>query len=107
MNHLILIFIIQFANWNTEINSSTYLEPISQKEELKKEAYLILNAKCNFCHTQKKNRVIFTLENMDSLSTSIELQVFINKKMPKGRKNKLTLVDEAKLKRWIESLKIP
>ena len=104
MNHLILIL---FANWNTEINSSTYLEPISQKEELKKEAYLILNAKCNFCHTQKKNRVIFTLENMDSLSTSIELQVFINKKMPKGRKNKLTLVDEAKLKRWIESLKIP
>jgi uncharacterized membrane protein len=107
MSHLLLILIMLLTNWNAEINSSTCIELIYQKEELKNEVYFILNTKCNFCHAQKKNKVIFTLENMNSLSTSIELQVLINKKMPKGRKNKLTLAEEAKLKSWIYSLKIP
>ena len=106
MSHL-LILIILFANWNTEINSSTYIDSINQKVELKKEVYFILNTKCNFCHAKKKNRVIFTLDNMNSFSTSIEQQVFINKKMPKGRKNKLNMAEEEKLNIWINSLDNP
>tara|TARA_R110000737_G_scaffold15842_1_gene32727 strand:- start:1392 stop:1712 length:321 start_codon:yes stop_codon:yes gene_type:complete len=106
MSHL-LILIILFTNWNTIINSSTYIDSINQKVELKKEVYFILNTKCNFCHAKKKNRVIFTLDNMNSFSTSIEQQVFINKKMPKGRKNKLNMAEEEKLNIWINSLDNP
>lgn len=76
-SHLILIILL--TNWNTEINLSNYLASIYQKEEIKKEVYFILNTKCNFCYAQKKNRVAFTLYNMNSLSTSIEIQVFIAK----------------------------
>ncbi len=104
MSHLLLIFILLVTNWNTEINSSTYIDSINQEVELKKEVYFILNTKCNFCHVQKKNRITFTLDNMNNFSTSIEQQVFIKKKMPKGRKNKLNIAEEEKLKTWLNSL---
>lgn len=106
MSHL-LIFIILLTNWDAEINSSSYIDSINQKVELKKEVYLILNTKCNFCHIQKKSSLIFTLDNMNSFSTSIKQQVFVNKKMPKGRKNKLNMAEEEKLHTWINSLDIP
>ncbi|MFX0558312.1 hypothetical protein ACOCEA_16040 [Maribacter sp. CXY002] len=70
----------------------------------KTAAYYVLTNKCNICHAAKKRQSIFTLHNMDSLSEAINLQVFIKKKMPKGKKNKLTLEDERQLKAWLNSL---
>ena len=85
--------------------SSKELQVIgNQTKTAKKEAYLVLNTKCNFCHSVKKNRTIFSLENMDGLAKAIEFQVFTKKKMPKGRKNKLSSLEETQLLNWIKTL---
>ncbi|WP_405416014.1 hypothetical protein [Maribacter sp. Asnod1-A12] len=87
------------------IPSSKELQVIgNQTKTVKKEAYLVLNTKCNFCHSVKKNRTIFSLENMDGLAKAIEFQVFTKKKMPKGRKNKLSSLEETQLLNWIKAL---
>lgn len=75
-----------------------------QTNTTKQSAYLVLHTKCNFCHSVKKNRTIFSLQNMDGLAKAIEYQVFIKKKMPKGRKNNLSSLEEEKLLKWITSL---
>ncbi|SDL92603.1 hypothetical protein SAMN04488514_103406 [Kriegella aquimaris] len=74
---------------------------LTQKQP-KDDALIILQTKCNFCHTLKKRTDIFTLENMDSLAVEINKQVFIKRKMPKGRKVALTPNEERTLKNWIE-----
>ncbi|WP_405398143.1 hypothetical protein [Maribacter sp. Asnod2-G09] len=78
--------------------------PASQTNTTKQDAYSVLNTKCNFCHSVKKNRTVFSLENMDNLAKAIEYQVFIKKKMPKGRKNNLSSLEKEKLLKWISSL---
>ena len=75
-----------------------------QINNTKQDAFSVLNKKCNYCHADKKNRSVFTLENMNIFAEAIEYQVFVKKKMPKGRKNKLTLTEEKMLRTWIESL---
>lgn len=77
---------------------------VNQTNTEKEVAFNILKTKCNSCHTKKKNRITFTLGNMNSLAPEIESQVFIKKKMPKGRKNQLTLLEEDKLRNWIRTL---
>jgi biotin synthase-like enzyme len=84
---------------NTDVNSNFELQ-----QTIKLKAYNVLKSKCNFCHVKKRDRIIFTFDNMDSLSKVIEFQVFTKKKMPKGRKNKLSNLEEDKLISWIRSL---
>lgn len=74
---------------------------MSQKEK----AFKVLQTKCNVCHATKKKLDIFTYENMDSLATEINKQVFIKKKMPKGKKIKLTLSERENLLLWIQQIK--
>jgi len=46
------------------------------------------------CHATKKHTDIFTLKNMNSLAIEINRQVFVKRKIPKGRKTKLTEEEE-------------
>ena len=100
----IIYIILVFINFipQPSINDQQVLE--SQTNTTKQGAYLVLGTKCNICHSAKKNRTIFSLENMDDLAKAIEYQVFITKKMPKGRKNNLSSLEEEKLLKWISSL---
>ena len=75
-----------------------------QINSTKQDAFSVLNRNCNFCHSNKKGRTVFTLKNMNDFAKAIEFQVFLKKKMPKGRKNKLTLTEEKMLRTWIDSL---
>jgi len=87
--------------------SSQLIDPIkieSQQEEIKQKAFKVLVNKCNSCHATKRNRKIFTLENMGSLSEDINTQVFVKEKMPKGKKNELTTDEKELLKRWLSTL---
>jgi len=76
----------------------------SNQNDVQQQALTILKNKCNVCHTIKKRQTVFTIDNMDSLSDIIYYQVFEKKKMPKGRKIKLTQQEEAQLKTWLNSL---
>lgn len=69
--------------------------------DAKAEAFSVLTEKCNVCHATKKRTDIFTSENMDSLAADIHKQVFVKRKMPKGKKIKLTENESQALQQWL------
>ncbi|MFS4469392.1 hypothetical protein [Maribacter sp. 2210JD10-5] len=77
----------------------------SFQEDIKSQAFKVLQTKCNTCHATKKRQDIFTFKNMDSLSPEIYKQVFVKKKMPKGRKATLTTEESDALLAWINDKK--
>ncbi|MDF4204239.1 hypothetical protein PXD56_14790 [Maribacter sp. SA7] len=101
---LIILHFLAIVNINSDPFIKTLAITDNQSKTIKQEAYLVLNTKCNFCHSVKKNRTVFSLENMDGFSKAIANQVFIKKKMPKGRKNKLSTLEEEQLLNWIKTL---
>lgn len=71
--------------------------------DAKDRAFAVLRTKCNSCHATKKRTDVFTLENMDSLAADIHKQVFVKRKMPKGRKTKLTEEETRRLEVWLDA----
>ncbi len=70
-------------------------------ETPKDKAFQILENKCNACHIKKNRRRVFTLEKMDAWVNDVYKQVFIKKRMPKGKKIKLTSQEYQDLLTWI------
>lgn len=73
-----------------------------EQQASKSGAFKVLQIKCNSCHATKKRTDVFTWENMDSLATDIWKQVFVRKKMPKGRKINLTQGEATALQDWLD-----
>jgi len=73
--------------------------------EQKTEAFNILKTKCNVYHSNENPSKVFTLENMNGIAKKINKQVFIWKRMPKGKSISLTKHEKLILKNWIKSLK--
>lgn len=71
-------------------------------DDLKKEAFSILNNKCNSCHRKQNPFMIFTEKNMTKRVTKINKQVFELKRMPKQNGTPLTQEEYAILKSWIK-----
>ena len=69
--------------------------------DLKSDAYEILKSKCNGCHQVKNPARVFTLDNMDKFSAVIYKQVFVKKRMPKGKEIKLTDDEYERLRKWL------
>ena len=65
------------------------------------EAYKVLTQKCNVCHSDKNPSKIFTLENMNGLARKINRQVFVWKRMPKGKEISLSNQEKETLKNWL------
>ncbi len=76
--------------------------PLQEKQNIRSQALIVLQTKCNACHTKKKE-VVFTAKNMSSYARSIQYQVFVKKRMPKG-KVKLTTAEKEVLRKWIVSM---
>ncbi len=72
--------------------------------DLKKAALGVLVQKCNVCHRSANPGRVFTAANMESLAPRIYKQVFVKRRMPKGRTVKLTGEEGQQLKSWLESL---
>lgn len=77
---------------------------LKTQTSVKQKAFVVLRNKCNVCHASKKRLAIFTLTNMDSLQTVINEQVFVKRKMPKGKKNQLSAQETLDLANWLKSL---
>ncbi|AXT60076.1 hypothetical protein D1816_06820 [Aquimarina sp. AD10] len=69
------------------------------------KSFQILDNKCNVCHAKRNRRRLFTLENMNSWADDVYKQVFVKKRMPKGKKIKLTSEEYQNLLNWITSTK--
>lgn len=74
--------------------------------KLKNEAYNVLDKSCNYCHIKRNPSKVFSMENMSDYANDIYVQVFVKKRMPKGRNKALRIDDEKALMRWISSLTI-
>ena len=77
----------------------------SAKDSSKDKAFSVLETKCNICHKTRNKRRLFTKLNMDNWAEDVYMQVFIIKRMPKGKKIKLTNEDYQQILTWITSLK--
>jgi len=69
----------------------------------KEKAFQILENKCNGCHSKRNKRRVFTLDNINLWADDIYKQVFIKKRMPKGKKIKLTSQEYQDLLTWIST----
>lgn len=72
-------------------------------ETPKENAFQILENKCNVCHSKRNKRRVFTLDNMNLWAGDVYRQVFIKKRMPKGKKVKLTSQEYQDLLTWIST----
>ena len=72
----------------------------------KTEAFKILENKCNVCHVKRNRSKIFTQDNMNLFAYDIHSQVFVKKRMPKGKKIELTNAEFITLKNWLKTLNI-
>jgi uncharacterized membrane protein len=92
---------IKVNNESTEFHiSDDFIEYSNEK------AFQILNNKCNVCHRKQNRRRIFTEENMHTWANDIYKQFFIKKRMPRGKKIKLSSDEYQELLNWISSTKI-
>ncbi|WP_298504408.1 hypothetical protein [uncultured Maribacter sp.] len=87
-----------------DYKSIAYTE-VASTNSTKDKAFKILTNKCNICHKSRNRRRVFTQENMDAWSQDVYKQVFIKKRMPKGKKTKLTNEEYQDLLTWISSTK--
>ena len=78
----------------------------NQNSEQKIKAFKVLKEKCNVCHIQKNRNRVFTLDNMNKNGKRIHRQVFVWKRMPKGKNIKLTEEEYQLLKDWLTSINI-
>lgn len=76
------------------------------EDSVQLRAYKILSNKCNVCHEKRNRRRVFSKENMTPWANDVYKQVFIKKRMPKGKKIKLTNEEYQELLTWISSTKI-
>jgi uncharacterized membrane protein len=75
------------------------------EDSTQQRAFSILTNKCNVCHENRNRRRVFTEENMNPWANDVYKQVFIKKRMPKGKKIKLTSQEYQDLLTWISSTK--
>ena len=89
------ILLVSFGNSQGEL--ATFV-PVSEKQQ---RAFKVLENKCNECHRKDKPSKTFTIANMNRFAKSINKQVFIKKKMPKGDEVTLTAAEVNTLKAWL------
>lgn len=91
---------VEANNELTGFYDSSYLS-----KNTSEKAFQILDHKCNVCHRKRNKRRVFTSENMDTWANDIYSQVFVKKRMPMGKKTKLTSNEYEELLTWISSTK--
>lgn len=72
----------------------------------KTKAFEVLKMKCNICHVKQNRKKVFTLDNMDVYGSKIHTQVFVKKRMPKGKKITLSDSDITSLENWLATLNL-
>ncbi len=68
---------------------------------LQKATLEILDTKCNACHRRQNPFMVFNERNMVRRAARIYKAVFLERKMPKGTKVKLTSEEYATLEKWL------
>jgi uncharacterized membrane protein len=96
---------LSLSHTNNAVIKRDHSIAIDNQHIVKEEAFNILSTKCNVCHVKKNKRKIFTRNNMSGFAPQINTQVFIKRRMPKGKDIKLTEKEYQLLSTWLRSLK--
>ena len=94
-----------YKSLNVNYQSTEAYKSIDLTKYSNEKAYQILNNKCNVCHIKRNKRRIFTRDNMNAWANDIYKQVFIKKRMPRGKKTKLNQDEYQELLTWISKTK--
>jgi uncharacterized membrane protein len=78
------------------------LSKANPDDDAKKAALTVLQQKCNVCHRSANPGKVFTIDNIEGLAPKIYKQVFVKRRMPKGRDIQLTEEESQVLKSWVE-----
>jgi len=94
------------SSWINIPSKITSYQQQNEEESQKYIAFDVLNEKCNKCHKVRNPSKVFTLENMNEYAVKINEQVFVLKRMPKGRRTKLDSIEYGALTDWLNTLGI-
>ncbi len=97
-------FGISLFLWSFNSPSARFYVYQENPSSLQDKAFEVLENKCNECHRLKKPDFVFTKTNMNAFAPFIYTQVFVKKKMPKGKDYPLSTADKTALTIWLESL---
>lgn len=103
---VLLLLIAALGSFPFQANHAATREILTDNARLKQTALSVLVQKCNICHKIYNPGKVFTADNMETLAPKIYKQVFVKRRMPKGRDIKLTPEEEQLLREWLE-IKIP
>lgn len=98
-----VLMIAVLASFPFAANCAAGREVPSDNARLKQTALSVLVQKCNVCHKIYNPGKVFTADNMEALAPKIYKQVFVKRRMPKGREIKLTPEEEQLLREWLET----
>ena len=90
---------------HSEIIQEDHSLLLDSDDVLKKDAFEILDIKCNVCHRKQNPFMVFNLKNMEKRAPKIYKLVFMERRMPKGNEIRLTN-EEYSLKKWLLTQKI-
>lgn len=90
-----------FVPMDTDWPQMSFVRSDSEPDAFMLAAFEVLTAKCNVCHVKQNPRKVFTLDNMNPLAPRIYKQVFVKKRMPRGKQIKLTPAEYNTLEKWI------
>ncbi len=86
-------FILMTAfHQSSEIIQEDHSLLLDSDSGLKKDAFEILDTKCNVCHQKQNPFMVFNLKNMEKRAPKIYKMVFIERRMPKG--NEIRIANE-------------
>lgn len=95
--------LILFSSFDTPPEGANeHLPMLSTSEKtLKKQAFEILDTKCNVCHRKQNPFMIFKEKNISKRAKKIYQMVYIERKMPKGNDIRLTNEEYTTLEKWL------
>lgn len=94
------LIVISAFNTQTDIHENHGELPYKD-EKLKKEAFKILDTKCNVCHRKQNPFMVFNEKNISRRAKKIYQMVFVERRMLKGNEIQLTNEEFIKLKKWL------
>lgn len=93
-----LVLLPSFRTPETNTRAAALYSPT---ETLKKEAFQILETKCNVCHRKQNPFLVFNEKNMVKRAPKIYKVVFVEQRMPLGNALKLTNEEYTILENWL------
>ena len=97
----LIVLLISTSSFVFALNNDGLKEYSVSPEQ--KEAFAILTQKCNVCNIDQNPSKVFTIQNMNGFAGKINRQIFVWKRMPKGKEIKLSEIEKETLKTWINS----